>query len=111
MMTEPGGKPSATLNGGEQDDVEHREENGKITSGSNPKLDVAHAFKRTLYLSHSGYEAHYHEHMHRLAMHRQHIAYGKNDGRTTEQLFVGEAELHAEEHRKIDSHTREGGIK
>ena len=49
--------------------------------------------------------------MHRLAMHRQHIAYGKNDGRTTEQLFVGEAELHAEEYRKIDSHTREGGIK
>lgn len=44
-------------------------------------------------------------------MHRQHIAYGKNDGRTAEQLLVGEAELHAEKHRKIDSHAREGGIK
>lgn len=111
MMTEPGGKPSATLDGGEQDDVKHGEENGKIASGGNPKLDVAHALERALYLSHSGYEAHYHEHRHRLAMHRQHIAYGKNDGRTAEQLLVGEAELHAEKHRKIDSHAREGGIK
>jgi len=110
MMAEPGGKPSAALDGGEQDDVEHGKEDGKIALGGNPKLDVAHALERALYLGHSGYEAHYHEHRYRLAIHCQRVAHGKHDGRAAEQLLVGEAELHAEEHREIDCHACKVGI-
>ncbi|MGM9681612.1 MAG: hypothetical protein ACI3XR_08925, partial [Eubacteriales bacterium] len=111
MMAKPGSKPSAALNGSKQDNVKHGKEYGKITPGRNPKLDVAHALERALYLGHAGYEAYHREYRNGLTIHGQHIAYAKDDGRTAKQLFVGEAELHAEKHREIDSHARKGGIK
>ena len=111
MMSEPGSKPSTTFNRCEQDNVEYRKENSKISSGSNPKLDVAHTLERALYFGHPGNEAHYRQYWHRLAIHCQYIAYAKNNGRTAKQLLVGETELHAEEHRKIHGHACKGGIK
>lgn len=111
MMSEPGCQPSATFYRCEQDNVEYWKEDRKIASGRNPKLDVAHTLERSLYLGHSGNEAHHSQYRHRLTMHCQHIAYAKNNGRTAKQLLVGETELHAEEHRKIHGHARKGGIK
>ena len=111
MVSEPSSKPSATFDGCEQNNVEYGEESGKIAFGSNPKLYVAHALKRALYLCHSGNETNHCEHRHRLAMHCDNIAHAKNDGRAAKQLLVGEAKLHAEKQWKIHSHTRKSGIK
>lgn len=111
MMYEPGSKPSTALKCCKQDNVQYREENCKIASGSNPKLDVAHTLERSLYLGHSGNEAYCSQYWHRLTIHCQHIAYAKNNGRTTKQLPVGETELHAEKHREIHGHACKGGVK
>ena len=83
MMPHPGSKPSTTLNGGEQDDVEHWEEHGEVALWRNPQLDVAHTLECSLNLGNACNEACHNKYWHRLTMHRDNVAYAHHDGRGT----------------------------
>ena len=83
MMPHPGSKPSTTLNGGEQDDVEHWEEHGEVALWRNPQLDVAHTLECSLNLGYSRNETYHNKYWHRLTMHRDNVAYAHHDGRGT----------------------------
>ena len=109
-MPHPSSKPSPTLDGGEKDDVEHREEHGEVALWRNPQLDVAHTLERALDLGYARNKAGHHEDWHRLAMHGDNVADAHHDGRGAQQLLIGEAELHPEQHREPHSHARKRGI-
>lgn len=103
-------KPRAACDGGEQDDVQHGEEDPEVARRRDPQLDVAHTLEGALYLRDARDEADGQENGHIGGAYRDEIADADYRSRAAEQLLVGEAELHPEKHRKPDRHTRQAGV-
>ncbi len=111
MEGEDGSEPCAAGDGGEEDDMQDREEDAEIAGGGHPELDITHTFERALYLRHAGDETDWEKDRHVGGGHGDEIADADEGCGSAEELLVGEAELHPEEQREIDRHACESGVK
>ena len=111
MESDHSRKPRTARDGGQQHNVQHREEHAEVARRRNPQLNVGHALERALYLGYAGYEADRQQYRHVGRAHGYEVAHGYHHSRADKQKAVGEAEFHAEEHRKPHRHARKSGIK
>ena len=100
----PGRKPSRTLNGGEEDDVEQGEEHPEVAAGRHPQLDVRHALEGALYLGTACCNADHPHDGQRKAVHGEQVGNDDDAGRYGKQELVREVELHPEEYGKPYGH-------
>ena len=111
MESDHSRKPRTARDGGQQHNMQHREEHAEVARRRNPQLNVGHALERALYLGYAGYEADRQQYRHVGRAHGYEVAHGYHHSRADKQKAVGEAEFHAEEHRKPHRHARKSGIK
>ena len=91
--------------------MQQGEEYREVACRRHPKLDIRHAFKRALYLAHAFDEAHQPQCGQKGDVRREQVAQQDTRSRPAQQCLVRETELHAEQQREIDSHSRQVRIK
>ena len=87
--------------------MQHGEEHRKVACRTHPKLDVGHALERALYLAHAFDEAYQPKQRKKRDMRSNQVAEQYPGCRPAKQRLVGETELHAEQQREIDGHSRQ----
>ena len=106
-----GGDDARYLHAAQNNDVQQREEHGKVALGRHPQLDVRHALESSLNFADAFDEAKRPEQRQEGRIRCDEVAHHHSQRSRREQRFIGKAELHAEEQRKVHSHPRQVAVK
>ena len=106
-----GGDDARYLHAAQNDDVQQGEEYSKVALGRHPQLDGRHRLEGSLNLADPLDEAKRPEQRQEGRIRCDEVAYDNSQRSCREQRLVGEAELHAEEQRKVHSHPRQVAVK
>lgn len=91
--------------------MQQREEHGKVALGCHPQLDGRQCLEGSLNLADTLDEAKRPEQRQEGRIRCDEVAHNHSQRSRREQRLVGKAELHAEEQRKVHSHSRQVAVK
>lgn len=106
-----GGDDARYLHAAQNDDVQQREEHGKVALGRHPQLDGRHRFEGSLNFTDTLDEAKRPEQRQEGRIRCDEVAHNHSQRSRREQRFIGKAELHAEEQGKVHRHPCQVAVK
>ena len=98
------------LHAAQYHDMQHWEKHSEVAVGRQPQLYGRHALKRSLYLAHALDEAHCPQQRQKRYVRGGQVAGHHARGGRCEQRLVGKPELHPEQNREVDGHSRQVGV-